>query len=73
MNTHPLDEMWSSVDNELPDGWVFDGMTRGLLCWIATAALYPSRTTIRMETISASSPSPIEAIQKMINRVKAAA
>jgi hypothetical protein len=67
---HPFDDLWADVDVQLPDGWAFDGLNRGLLSWVATATKYPSRSP-RTEIISASSPSPIEAIQKMIIRVKA--
>lgn len=67
MNTHPLDEMWGAVDNELPGDWKFDGVTRGLMVWVATAVNYKRGAEHR---ISASSESPIDAIRKMIEKVR---
>lgn len=68
---HPLDELWGSVDNELPDNWHFDGLQRGLLSWIATAANYTSSVNAMSEQrVSASSESPIKAIQDMIAKVR---
>lgn len=70
---HPLDDLFLDIDKQLPEGWVFDGVERGLLCWIATAVSYPSKSAHRVEKVSAASPSVIEAVQKMINRTKAIA
>jgi|694.fasta_scaffold05956_25 hypothetical protein len=64
---HPLDELWSSVDNELPDSWVFDGVSRGLLLWIATAVNYSG---VEHRIVRGVSKSPIEAVQKMIAATK---
>ena len=64
---HPLDELWNSVDNELPDSWIFDGMSRGLLLWIATAVNYSGS---QHRIVRGASQSPIEAVRKMIDAAK---
>lgn len=67
---HPFDELWESVDNELPGDWKFDGLNRGLLCWIATAANYRNSTAVMSEQrVSHSAESPIEAIRGLIKKV----
>lgn len=68
--SHPFDELWDSVDNELPGNWRFDGINRGLLCWVATAANYQNSTAVMSEQrVSYSAESPIEAIRGLIRGV----
>ena len=60
-----LEDLWAEAEFDLPDGWQFDGITRGLFVWVATAVLKGGDQKIQI-----ASEDPTDALGGMIAKVR---